>query len=79
MTGWTFRGQWPIETGADLSPVGVRRLKVEAARHIDQVAREAGCVLVPGQPVVWSIVRDVEGDLLVGEAPAWPAAQVAAA
>ncbi len=78
MTGYLFRGTWPIEPGADLSPVGVRRLEVEAARHIDGLAREAGCVLVPGHPVVWSIVRDVEDVWLVGEAPAWPAAQVAA-
>ncbi len=77
MTGFTFRGTWPILPGSDLSPAGQHRLRVEAARQIDGLAREAGCVLVPG-PVAWSIVRDVEGDLLIGEAPAWPVSQVAA-
>lgn len=77
MTGYLFRATWPILSGSDLSPAGQHRLRVEATRQIDGLAREAGCVLVPG-PVVWSIVRDVEGDLLVGEAPAWPVEDVAA-
>ncbi len=78
MTGYLFRGTWPIEPGTDLSPAGQHRLRVEATRQIDGLARETGCVLVPG-PVKWSIVRDVEDAWLVGEAPAWPTDQVVAA
>ncbi len=71
MTGYTFRGVWPIEAGIDVSPVGVRRLIVEASAQVDAVAAEAGCRIV-GR-IEWS----VDGRHLVAEAPAWPNAVAA--
>ncbi len=73
MTGYMFRATWPILPGVDRSPVGVRRLEVEASGLIDGLAAEAGCRLVPGR-IRWRVT----GDTLIGEAAAWPVGEVAA-
>ncbi len=66
MTGFLFRGTWPIEAGTDLSPVGVRRLIVEASTRVDALAADTGCRIV-GR-IEWTL----QGGHLVAEAPAWP-------
>jgi hypothetical protein len=55
-----------------VSPVGVRRLIVEASGQVDGLATEAGCRIV-GR-IEWRL----DGGHLVAEAPAWPTAEVAA-
>lgn len=66
MTGWMFRGTWPLSQGADRTAAGFTRHKVLASAEVDDVAAEAGCRITG--PITWSMTAAH----LVAEAPAQP-------